>query len=106
MNSFNSNMPEWCIDNETNTPRKTWLEDLSEVPCDWALLCVNDKKQPYNPATGELQTRWADGAGLDASEIQELSPHAVGVLLGEKSGGLMAIDFDGPGSEEKFQEVF
>jgi len=27
-------------------------------------------------------------------------------LLGEKSGGLLAIDFDGPGSEEKFLETF
>ncbi|MFM7455958.1 MAG: bifunctional DNA primase/polymerase, partial [Vulcanococcus sp.] len=39
-------------------------------------------------------------------EVQEYAPQAVGVLLGEKSGGLLAIDFDGPGSEEKFIEKF
>lgn len=106
MQFSNSDLPEWCANESVSPSRETWLDDLSEVPSDWALLCVNDKKQPYNPSTGELQSKWAEGSGMDSSEIQELGPHAVGVLLGEKSGGLLAIDFDGPGSEEKFQEVF
>ena len=38
--------------------------------------------------------------------MQEYEPQALSVLLGEKSGGLLAIDFDGPGSEEKFLETF
>lgn len=103
---LNPELPDWCSDNTPSHPRKTWLDELSSVPCDWALLCVNRQKQPYNPTTGKRQKQWADASGMDASEIQELGPHAVGVLLGEKSGGLMAVDFDGPGSEEMFQEVF
>lgn len=106
MQLSNSDLPEWCANETVSSSRKTWLDDLSEVLSDWALLCVNDKKQPYNPSTGELQSKWAEATGMDSTEIQEFDPLAIGVLLGDKSGGLLAIDFDGPGSEEKFQEMF
>ena len=91
----------------SNNPQsENWLTSLRDVPTDWALLCVNKNKQPYDPRSGNLTYSWSDSEGMTAVEIEELEPLAVGVLLGEKSGGLLAIDFDGPGSEEKFQEVF
>ena len=36
--------------------------------------------------------------------MQDYEPQPIGGLLGETSGGLLAIDLDGPGSEEEFIE--
>lgn len=83
-----------------------WLAALSDIPRDWALICCDGQKRPWNPATGRSLKNWPEHEGLTVEEIQEYAPESVGVLLGEKSGGLLAIDFDGPGSEEKFIETF
>lgn len=86
-------------------PRTPWLDQLADLPSNWALVCVNEKKQPYDPCTGLLTPGWNDGDGHTVEDVLALDPAAVGVMLGPKSGGLLAIDFDGPGSEEKFLEV-
>lgn len=43
--------------------------------------------------------------GYDVEGIQQLAPKAIGVFLGPASGGLLAIDLDGPRSEAKFQQM-
>jgi hypothetical protein len=83
-----------------------WLGDLSNLPLDWALLPLDGKKRPFNRFTNELMTGWSKHPGFSIDEIQEIQPLAVGVLMGPVSGGLLAIDFDGPESEEQFQKVF
>ena len=83
-----------------------WLDELSNLPSDWALLPLNGIKIPFNPITNELMKGWSNHPGYSIDEIQELSPKAVGVMTGPISGGLLAVDFDGPGSEEQFQQVF
>jgi len=85
---------------------KSWLDDLNHIPRNWALICCDGQKRPWDPTTGRSLKNWPEHEGLTVEEVQEYEPQAVGVLLGEKSGGLMAIDFDGPGSEEKFLETF
>jgi len=84
----------------------SWLNSLDNLPTDWALICCDGHKRPWDPTTGRSLKNWPEHEGLTVEEVQEYEPQAVGVLLGEKSGGLLAIDFDGPGSEEKFLETF
>lgn len=88
------------------TSGQNWLSALSDIPRDWALICCDGQKRPWDPATGRSLKNWPEHEGLTVEEVQEYAPESVGVLLGEKSGGLLAIDFDGPGSEEKFLETF
>ena len=83
-----------------------WLGELSNLPSDWALLPLNGNKKPFNPRTNNLMKGWSNHPGFSIDQIQELSPKAVGVMTGPVSGGLLAVDFDGPGSEEKFQKIF
>ena len=85
--------------------RTPWLDQLTYLPSNWALVCVNEKKQPYDPLTGLLTPGWNHSDGYSVEDVQALEPAAVGVMLGAKSGGLLAIDFDGPGADEKFLEV-
>ena len=61
---------------------------------------------PVDPLSGLPLSGWSDHGGYHVDDIQQLAPEAVGVLLGPISGGLLAIDFDGPGSEAKFQEMY
>lgn len=88
------------------TSGQNWLAAISDIPRDWALICCDGQKRPWDPTTGRALKNWPEHEGLTVEEVQEYEPPAVGVLLGEKSGGLLAIDFDGPGSEEKFLETF
>jgi len=90
---------------ETKCCTSHWLNDLKNIPRDWALICCDDQKRPWDPTTGRSLKNWPEHEGLTVEEVQEYEPQAVGVLLGEKSGGLLAIDFDGPGSEEEFIET-
>ena len=87
-------------------PSTNWLDELSDLPSDWALLPLNGIKIPFNPITNKLMKEWSKHPGYSIDEIQELSPKAVGVMTGPVSGGLLAVDFDGPGSEEQFQHIF
>ena len=85
---------------------RTWLSDLSGLPSDWALLPLDGHKRLADPVTGALLKAWSRHQGYSIEDIQELMPPAVGVLLGPISGGLLAVDFDGPGSEQQFQSVY
>ena len=86
--------------------RPDWLSSLNSLPSDWALLPLDGHKRPADPVTGALLKAWSRHQGYSIEDIQELMPPAVGVLLGPISGGLLAVDFDGPGSEQQFQSVY
>lgn len=85
------------------------LASLADCPLDWELLPLNGNKQPVDPETGQRLANWA-AYGTDLEGITAIagSTHvkAVGLLLGPKSGGVIAVDFDGEESFPKFCEVF
>ena len=85
-----------------------WNALIPGAPFDWALIPLNGRKRPINPETGELKSGWELQDGYDIGGISELNGcvKAVGLLLGEKSGGVLQVDFDGPNSVAKFIEVF
>ena len=81
-------------------------EDLRALPLDWRFVPVRDK-HPADLHGNKDPSGWFDRFQLDADSILELNgnrPEAIGLLLGPVSG-VMAVDFDGPGSTEKFLEV-
>ena len=80
-------------------------EDLSTCPEEWRYLPVNGNKVPWNYKTNR-EPEWDGLKGYTAKQIQEMQPKAVGLILGERSLGVGAIDFDGPGSEEEFLRLF
>jgi len=84
------------------------LASLGGIDSDWALIPVDGQKRPVDPASGEPLRNWA-AAGLNLEELQAIapSPHvlAVGLLLGPSSG-VMAVDFDGPGSAGCFRRIY
>ena len=85
---------------------ETWLYGINNIPTDWELLPLDNKKRPFDPYLGRLISEWQNGPSWDPDDIITARPAAVGVMLGPISGGLLAVDFDGPGSEEKFIELF
>lgn len=76
-------------------PSTNWLDELSDLPSDWALLPLDGNKRPIDPASGLLMNGWPSHQGFSSDEPQEVMPLAVGVLTGPVSGGLLAVDFDG-----------
>ena len=80
-------------------------EDLSACPEEWRYLPVNDNKVPWNYKTNS-ELKWKGFEGYTAKEIQQMGSKAVGLILGERSLGVGAIDFDGPGSEDEFKLRF
>ena len=73
---------------------------LAELPAEWSLTPVKGKK-PYRP-------RWAEEAPVDRDLIADeiARGHASGFALrtGSPSGGIFAIDEDGPGSLDLLPE--
>ena len=82
-----------------------WLEILLTVPKDWQLLPLNGQKVPFDYQTGQRMSDWGNKQ-FSIDEIAKIVPEAVGVKTGPCSGGLGTFDFDGPGSDEKFLEIF
>ena len=85
-----------------------WSVAIPDAPLDWEMIPLNGRKRPIDPQTGELMTGWQDAPGYDVDGLCALYGHvkAVGLKLGPPSGGVLAIDFDGPASVDKFREVF
>jgi hypothetical protein len=92
------------------TLNPTVLDTLQHLDSDWELIPVDDRKRPIDPITGHLKTNWAattyDADGITA--LASTSPHlkAIGVVLGPPSGGLLAVDFDGPGAQPTFASIY
>lgn len=84
------------------------LASLSNIDSDWALIPIDGQKRPVDPVSGELLRNWS-AAGLNLEEFQAVtaSPYvlAVGLVLGPASG-VMAVDFDGPGSAGRFRRIY
>ena len=81
---------------------------LEAADSDWRFLPVGKDKKPVDTDTGENLKGWPTCGGFDVDQIKALpGKHvwAVGLMTGPASGGVLAVDFDGPGSEEKFLEV-
>ena len=85
-----------------------WNALIPDAPFDWALIPLNGRKRPIDPDTGDLKDDWQQQDGYDVDRISALNGqvHAVGLMLGEKSGGVLQVDYDGPASPAKFQDVF
>ncbi len=84
------------------------FDDLSACPEEWRYVPVKCNKVPWNYETNRA-LEWdahKEFKGYTAKQIQQIQPKAVGLILGERSIGVGAIDFDGPGSEEEFQRQF
>ena len=83
---------------------KDWKKLIPDAPFDWSLIPLDGRKRPIDPTTGELKRNWNNQPGYDIDGICQLNGlvKAVGLMLGEKSGGILAVDFDGFGSDEKF----
>lgn len=72
------------------------IKALWQFPQQWRLIPVNSKKAPY-------QKEWEKGK-LDRSaieaDIKSGRARGFGLLTGPKSGGILAIDADGPAAHE------
>lgn len=86
------------------------LAELQHLDSDWELIPVDDRKRPVDPATGTPKTNWASTTYTvdDITTLANTSPHvkAIGVVLGPPSGGLLAVDFDGPGAIPTFTSIY
>tara|TARA_E500000331_G_scaffold358220_1_gene423507 strand:+ start:44611 stop:46740 length:2130 start_codon:yes stop_codon:yes gene_type:complete len=81
---------------------------LEAADSDWRFVPVGRNKKPINADTGDNVAKWQSSGGYDIDQIKDLPSQyvwAVGLLTGPASGGVLAVDFDGPGSEEKFLQI-
>ena len=85
-----------------------WTLLIPGAPSDWVLIPLDDHKRPVNPDNGQLLAEWGKQPGYDTEELNTLNGFvkAVGLILGPPSSGVLAVDFDGPDSIAKFQEIF
>ena len=85
-----------------------WATLIPEAPFDWALIPLDGRKRPIDPDTGIVKDDWQTQDGYDVEEISALNGlvEAVGLMLGEKSGGILQVDFDGPNGVPRFNEVY
>lgn len=93
-------------DKESHEPT-TWSKRLEGMPIECRFTPLDDRKRPVDPATGSLKTDW-QLIDYQAHELDSFNGHVkgVGLMVGEMSGGIAALDFDGPGSEETFEHHF
>lgn len=85
-----------------------WAALIPDAPFDWEMIPLDGRKRPIDPATGELLNAWSSRPGYDIDGLSELNGlvKAVGLKLGPPSGGVLAVDFDGPEAVGKFTEIF
>ncbi len=85
-----------------------WSVAIPDAPFDWEMIPLDGKKRPIDPETGDLMKQWQQKPGYDIESISRLNGlvKAVGLKLGPPSGGVLAVDFDGPAAPGKFEEVF
>ncbi|MBE9176781.1 DUF3987 domain-containing protein, partial [Synechocystis salina LEGE 06155] len=93
---------------------KNWEAELSQMPAEWALTPVKEKR-PLRPdwqheppiERPELLELLQKGQPLESNNGKTWHCHwtGIGLRLGKISGGLLAIDADGPLAEAKLQEL-
>ena len=91
-------------DKEQQEPT-TWSKKLEGMPVECRFTPLDDRKRPVDPATGHLRKEWQQ-IGYEAHELDAFNGHVkgVGLMVGEMSDGIAALDFDGPGSEQTFEK--
>ena len=72
------------------------LKALAALPQDWALTPVLDNKRPYKE---DWQKQGLDRVEIE-KELKSGRAKGYGLLTGSLSGGLLAIDADGPAAHE------
>jgi predicted P-loop ATPase len=77
------------------------LQQLSQLPSEWALVAVGNDKRPYQP---EWQKHPISRDDLTA-EILAGRAVAIGVIAGPQSGGLLFVDHDGLGASEVLENI-
>ena len=85
-----------------------WSVLIPDAPFDWEMIPLDGRKRPINPNTGELMSGWQSTPGYDIDGLTDFNGtvQAVGLKLGPPSGGVLAVDFDGPNHPAKFFEVY
>ena len=90
----------------TAADQKNWSELLDGLPHDLRYTPLNGDKCPIDPDTGFRRKEWQNFLYLP-SDLDQMNGvvKAVGLHLGPTSNGVMAVDFDGIGSEVVFQNL-
>lgn len=90
----------------TAADQKNWSELLDGLPDDLRYTPLNGEKCPIDPDTGYPRKKWETFHYLpfDLDQMNGVVK-AVGLHLGPTSNGVMAVDFDGVGSEIIFQNL-
>lgn len=90
----------------TAANQKAWSELLDGLPDDLRYTPLNGDKCPIDPDTGFRRKEWQNYHYLP-SDLDQMNGvvKAVGLHLGPTSNGVMAVDFDGIGSEVIFQNL-
>jgi len=79
----------------------TLIEQLHTLPSEWGYVAVGHNKRPY-------QAQWQDNPLTQqqlTAEIQAGRAHAVGVIAGPQSGGLLFVDHDGISAGEVLESI-
>jgi hypothetical protein len=77
------------------------IDQLNALPPEWGFVAVGHAKRPYQP-------KWQDNPLTQqqlAAEIQAGRAHAIGVIAGPQSGGLLFVDHDGISAGEVLESI-
>jgi hypothetical protein len=77
------------------------IDQLQDIPDDWALVAVGNDKRPYMP---KWQKRPLNKQQVSA-ELESGRAVAVGVIAGPASGGLLFVDHDGLGASQVLETL-
>jgi hypothetical protein len=79
----------------------TLIEELHALPFEWGYVAVGHSKRPY-------QAKWQDNPLTPkqlTAEIEAGRAHAIGVIAGPQSGGLLFVDHDGISAGEVLESI-
>ena len=77
------------------------IEQLQTLPSEWGYVAVGHSKRPY-------QAKWQDNPLTKeqlTAEIEAGRAHAIGVIAGPQSGGLLFVDHDGISAGEVLESI-
>ncbi|AJD58985.1 plasmid replication protein, CyRepA1 family [Synechococcus elongatus] len=77
------------------------IDQLDRLPPNWRFCVVNSRKAPFDPG---WQNNPLDHAAVAERIRSDRRVTGIGLLTGPASGGLIAVDFDGPTAHEALPE--
>jgi len=89
-------------------PKQSWSEQLKGCSPAFRFVPLNGDKIPIDPNTGRKFSDWNEPEHhYTPRDLDGMNGvvKAVGLQLGEASGGILALDFDGHGAEGIFQHL-